>query len=167
MRKYFLGVFLIISMAFSVLNAQDVSKITGTVGKEKMIDDKLVICELGSKACMFMQVDPNLVVDVNGKKLKPEELEIGWYLEAEVEENENGERIIKALNVEPDKTVICFSSLNEKEGKEVKQMLLNKNGIKLVNLHLNSQQVYIEYDPQVISYLAIEKTITDDGHEIE
>jgi len=158
---------LIISTVFSVLIAQNDSKITGTVGKEKIIDQKLVICELGSKACMFMQVDPNLIIDVNGKKLKPEELEIGWYLEADIEKNENGERIIKALNVDPDKTVICFSSLNEEEGKEVKQMLLNKNGIKLVNLHLESQQVYIEYDPQVISYSAVEKTITDDGYEIE
>jgi len=154
-------------MVSQALNAQDVSKIIGTVGKEKFIDDKLVICELGSKACMFIKVDPDLGIDVNGKILKPDELEIGWYLKAEVEEKENGERIIKALKVEPDKTVICFSSLNEKEGKEVKQMLLNENGIKLVELHPESQQVYIEYDPQVISYSAIEKTITDDGHEIE
>ena len=141
--------------------------ITGTVGKEHMVGDKLVICELGTQACMFLDVDPNLQIKIDGKEYKPRDLQVGWYVQATVEYKKDSQGVIKRLMVDPRKTVICFTELNDKQNDNLQKQLKKVKGIQKVEMYLKSKQAYIEYDPQIISYQKIEKIIVDAGYKIE
>jgi hypothetical protein len=168
MKTKFLYTFAaLILFAFSSLLAQESKLITGTIGKEHMVGKKLVICELGTQACMFLDIDPDLEIKVEGKKYKPEELQVGWYAQAEVETRENINQVITDLTVDPRKTIICFSNLDDKQSKALEKHLQGTKGIGLVKTYLKSRQVYIEYDPKTISYPDIENLIVRAGYKIE
>ncbi len=151
----------------SALLAQNIKTVFGTVGKENIIGKQLVICELGSQACMFLDVDPNLHISIDGKTYKPQDLQVGWYVKAQVEKRKNGDKVITGLEIDPNKTVICFSELSKAQGVAVEKLLARTKGIKKVTLYLKSKQVYLEYDPSIISYPQIEKVITGNGYKIE
>jgi len=168
MKTTFLNTFAaIILIAFSSLMAQESKLITGTIGKEHMVGKKLVICELGTQACMFLDIDPNLETMINGKTYKPQELQVGWYLQAEVSKDQKADQLISRLDVDPNKTIVCFTELNEHQNKALEKQLREIKGIKRVKTYLKSRQVYIEYDQKTISYPEIENQITGLGYKIE
>lgn len=172
MKKRSIQIFIIaltlgVISAVANLLAQESKLITGTIGKEHMVGDKLVICELGTQACMFLDVDPALKIEVDGKTVKTEDLQVGWYVQAKVETRNNLNQVITGLTVDPRKTIFCFTSLNAQNAKALKKQLQNTKGIGLVKSYLKFRQVYIEYDPRTISYPDIENLIVRAGYKIE
>jgi len=57
--------------------------------------------------------------------------------------------------------------LQKGQNKELKDVLTNTEGVKTYSLNNESNQVYIEYDHNIISYLELENKIANAGLEIE
>jgi hypothetical protein len=165
--KFFIINVMLTMFVVTILMGKENKSITGTVGKEHMVGKQLVICELGTQACMFLDIDPDLQIKVDGKTYEPQELQVGWYIQAEVEIKHNLAQVITRLTVDTNKTIICFSSLNEQQTKTLQNILQKTNGIKLVKTYLESKQLYIEYNPKTISYPEIENRIVREGFNIE
>jgi hypothetical protein len=145
------------------VNGQENIKVIGTVGDKNPQSDRMVICELGTQACMPVGIDTNMTTIYKGKETGLKELPFGLYLEVEL----SNENVIRNISVDETKTVICFTKLsNEKEGKLFG--LLNKtDGIKKFKTYPESKQVYIEFHPDIISYKDIEDLIKKEGFELE
>lgn len=151
----------------TILADQKSRLITGTVGKEHLLGKKLVICELGTQSCTLVGFDPDLQVEVNGKMYKPKDFQVGWYVQAEVATDDTQSYVLTSLTVDPGKTIICLSSLNKQQSKSLEEYLLNTEGITVAASYLNFKQVYIEYQPNTISYTQIEDLIVRAGFKIE
>ncbi|HGY56745.1 MAG TPA: heavy-metal-associated domain-containing protein [Caldithrix abyssi] len=166
-RLYMILPLLFLSLLATSSIGQNSKLITGTVGKEHMVGEKLVVCELGSQACLFLSLDPGLTITVDGKEYKAKDLQVGWYVQAKVETVEKLGQTITDLVVDPTKTIICFTSLTEEDSEVVEKQLLAVKGIYKVKPYLESKQIYIEYNPDSISYPEIEKLIIRSGYKIE
>ncbi|NSW46510.1 MAG: hypothetical protein HPY79_11910 [Bacteroidales bacterium] len=75
---------LIFGVSIANIYAQETEKIIGTVGGEKLGDDGIVICVLGTQACMPVQIDKNMTVKYNGEETKLTDLPFALYIEAEL-----------------------------------------------------------------------------------
>jgi hypothetical protein len=115
----------ILVIGFSVTNiyAQDSEKVTGTVGGEKLGDDGIVICVLGTQACMPVKIDKSMTVEYNGKETKITNLPFALYLEADIVAESN---TIRTIKVDPSKTVICFAERKTNHDKELSKLLNNR-----------------------------------------
>jgi len=156
-------IFLIIFLAGC---SQNKEKVTGTIGKEKLGNDKIVICVFGTKACLPVKIDPEQTIKYQGKETKLTELPFGLYLEAEMIVDKEGKKI-KNISIDESKTVICFIGLNNNQEPKLSQLLKDIKGIKNFKIHSESSQVYIEYEPNTISYKDLENKIINEGFELE
>jgi Heavy-metal-associated domain. len=147
--------------------AQKTNQVTGTIGNEKPGNDKIVICVFGTKACMPVKIDTTMTARYQGKDTKLTNLPFGLYLEATIAEDKAGGKIIKKINVDETKTVICFTELKKKQENKLNDVLSKTKGVNNFNIHPESSQVYIEYNPKTISYNELENTIKKAGYELE
>ena len=93
--------------------AQETHKVKGTTGNEKMGKDKIVICVLGTKACMPVKIDTSMTVKYQNKDTKLTDLPFGLYLEADIIDNKANGKMVKNISVVETKTVICFTELKK------------------------------------------------------
>lgn len=147
--------------------AQETNKIIGTIGNEKMDKEKIVICVLGTKACMPVKIDTSMTVKYQNKDKKLPDLPFGLYLEAELINNKDNGKIVRDIRTDETKTVICFTELKKEQEKKLSNVLRKIEGVYNYELHTESEQVYIEYDPQIITYKNLENKIKEAGFELE
>ncbi len=147
--------------------AQETHKIKGTIGNEKMGKDKIVICVLGTKACMPVNIDTNMTVKYQDKDTKLTDLPFGLYLEADITDDMPNGKTVKSVSVDETKTVICFTELKKEQENKLSDALRKTKGVNDFEIHLESGQVYIEYTPQIIAYKDLESAIKKEGFELE
>jgi hypothetical protein len=153
---------LIFGVSIANIYAQKTEKVIGTVGGEKLGDDGIVICVLGTQACMPVQIDKNMTVKYNGEETKLTDLPFALYLEAEL----NGNKIT-TINIDERKTVICFAEHKEGDDEKLTVLLNGIKGLKKFKLYRNSNQVLIEYNPKQIAYSELEAKIKNAGFILE
>ena len=147
--------------------AQETHKIKGTIGNEKMGKDKIVICVLGTKACMPVKIDTSMTVRYQNKDTKLTDLPFGLYLEADIIDNKANGKMVKNISVVETKTVICFTELKKEQENKLSYVLRKIKGVNDFEIHSESGQVYIEYTPQIITYKDLENRIKEAGFELE
>ncbi|MCX7737473.1 MAG: hypothetical protein N2319_12275 [Candidatus Kapabacteria bacterium] len=147
--------------------AQTSEKVIGTIGKEKIGSDAIVICVYGTAACMPVKIDSTMTVVYQGKKTKLTGLPFGLYLEANIALDQNKESIIKSLNIDETKTVICFTELEKKQRTILKTLLKKIQGVKDFKIISKSKQAYIKFEPRIISYNELENKIKNVGFSLE
>ncbi len=95
--------------------AQEMNKIKGTIGNEKMGKDKIVICVLGTKACMPVKIDTSMTVKYQNKDTKLTDLPFGLYLEADIIDDKPNGKTVKSISIDETKTsstiLSTFSSI--------------------------------------------------------
>lgn len=155
--------FLLIANSYT----QETHKIKGTIGNEKMGEDKIVICVLGTKACMPVRIDTSMTVKYHDKATKLPNLPFGLYLEADIINNNPNGKTLKSISIDETKTVICFSELKKEQENKLKGVLRNIKGVNNFKIHSKSGQVYIEYTPKIIAYKDLENRIKEAGFELE
>ena len=162
--KNALLIVLILGLSVTSISEQKTKKVVGTVGGEKLGDNGLVICVLGTQACMPVQIDNNMTVEYNGKKTKLTDLPFALYLEADIEVDSNK---IKSIKVDERKTVICFVEHRQGDHEKLTKLLNQIDGIEDFKLYRQSNQVLIEYNPKQIAYRVLEEKIKSEGFKIE
>jgi len=160
-------ILILVFLLTSLIYAQNKNTIIGTVGKEHMVGNKLVICELGTQACMFFDLAPQLKIKVNNRYLQPQQLQVGWYVEVDTAKTDNGNYIIRNIKVDPTQTIFCFSELDEKQMKPLQSLLTTIKGIDSVKVFLQSKQVFVKYNPREVNYRQIESNLKQAGYKIE
>lgn len=139
------------------------ANVIGTICNEKIIGDKLFICEYGTQICRPTTFESRIDVDNLIRTMDPQELKIGWYVEAEIDSTNH----LKRIKIDQHKTIICFLNSIEKESNYIKRLLENTRGIKSVDMNTKSSQANIEYDQFTISYNEIVKTMKEANFEVE
>lgn len=155
---------LIFGLSIANIQAQETEKVIGTVGGEKLGDDGIVICVLGTQACMPVQIDKTMTVEYNGTKTKLTDLPFALYLEADIAVGNNK---IKAISVDERKTVICFAEHKQGDDKKLSKLLNQIDGIENFKLYPKSNQVLIEYNPKKIAYRDLEDKVKNEGFKLE
>lgn len=155
--------FLLIAKSY----AQETNKIKGTIGNEKMGKDKIVICVLGTKACMPVGIDTSMTVKYQDKDTKLTDLPFGLYLEADVVNDKANGKVVKNIIVDETKTAICFTELKKEQENKLSDMLRKIKGVTDFEIHSEFGQVYIAYDPKTIAYKDLENAIRKEGFELE
>ena len=147
--------------------AQETHKIKGTIGNEKMGKDKIVICVLGTKACMPVKIDASMTVKYQNKDTKLTDLPFGLYLEAGIIDDKPNGKTVKSISIDETKTVICFTELKKEQENKLSDVLRKTKGVSDFEIHSESSQVYIAYNPPTISYKDLENRIKEAGFELE
>ncbi|HKM94525.1 MAG TPA: hypothetical protein VJY41_12800 [Prolixibacteraceae bacterium] len=155
--------FLIISLSIANIYAQETEKVVGTVGGEKLGDDGIVICVLGTQACMPVQIDKNMTVKYNGEETKLTDLPFALYIEAELNDNNK----ITTIKIDERKTVICFVEHKEGDNEKLTTLLNGIKGVEDFKLYRKSNQVLIEYNPKQIAYSELEAKVKNAGFILE
>ncbi|MCB2212182.1 hypothetical protein KQI52_08745 [bacterium] len=158
---------LLVLVGFGTGFADESQVLTGTIGKEKLDDQTIVICELGTQACLPVSIDGDLKVQLNGENTSVLDIPIGTFVEVTYSITLEGQRSVSQIEADPTKTIVCFMSLGESEVESVSRLLENQHAISSFEFISSSKQVLIEYEPDSISYFEIEKLITDAGFVIE
>ena len=153
---------LIIGLSIANIYAQGTEKVIGTVGGEKLGDDGIVICVLGTQACMPVQIDKTMTVKYNGKNTKLTDLPFALYLEAEL----NGNKIT-TIKIDERKTVICFAEHKVGDDEKLAGLLNGIKGVENFKLYHQSNQVLIEYNPKQIAYSELEAKVKNSGFILE
>ena len=115
---------------------------------------------------MPVNIDTNMTVKFQGKDTRLTQLPFGLYIEAELAQNTNGNKI-KNLVIDENKTVICFAELKEGHDKKLNELLINIKGVNDFELNTSSSQVFIEFNSAVITYKDLENKIKKSGFELE
>lgn len=147
--------------------AQETHKIKGTIGNEKMDEEKIVICVLGTKACMPVNIDTSMNVKYQNKDTKLTDLPFGLYLEADIITDKTNRKMVRDISIDETKTVICFTELKKEQEFKLSDVLRKIKGVNDFEIHSESGQVYIEYTPQIIAYKDLESAIKKEGFELE
>lgn len=142
--------------------AQETQRVVGTVGGEKLGEDGMVICVLGTQACMPVQIDKNMTAKYNGKETKLTDLPFALYLEAELDGNK-----ITTIKIDERKTVICFAEHKEGDDEKLTALLKGIKGVEDFKLYRKSDQVLIEYNPEQIAYRELEAKVINAGFILE
>jgi hypothetical protein len=153
---------LIFGVSIANIYAQETEKVIGTVGGEKLGDDGIVICVLGTQACMPVQIDKTMTVKYNGKETKLTDLPFALFLEAEL----NGNKIT-TLKIDERKTVICFAEHKDGDDEKLTNLLNGIKGVEKFKLYRKSNQVLIEYNPKQIAYSELEAKVKNSGFILE
>lgn len=167
MIKIILTLALITIISAQNLIAEKTENVTGTIGKEKMGSDKIVICVYGTAACMPVNIDTKMTVVYKGKQTKLTDLPFGLYLEADIAKGKNNESIIRKLIIDETKTVICFTELDKKQQSKLSKLLKKKKGVKDFKINTDSKQVYIKFEPKIITYQDLENNLKKAGFNLE
>lgn len=154
---------LIFGLSIANIYAQETEKVVGTVGGEKLGDDGIVICVLGTQACMPVQIDKSMTVKYKGKETKLTDLPFALYLEAGLNDNNK----IITINIDERKTVICFTELKKGDDEKLTGLLKGINGVEDFRLYRKSNQVLIEYNPKQIAYRELEAKVKNAGFILE
>jgi len=144
-------------------NAQETKKVLGTVGNEKLGDDRIVICVLGTQACMPVNIDKTMTVEYQGEDTKLTDLPFAIYLEANIDDNNK----ITSISIDEKKTVICFAEHKKGDDEKLTRLLKEINGVENFKLYPKSNQVYIEYNPTELSYASLEGKVKSAGFILE
>jgi hypothetical protein len=163
----FIGIFLLSFLNITIAYAQENERVVGTIGNEKMGNDKIVICVYGSAACMPVNVDTSMTVIFNGHAAKITQLPFGLYIDARIVRDAHGKDIVKEIKINENKTVICFSSLRDGQDKQLDEILSKIKGVKNFKFNNKSNQVYIEFDHKIVTYLELEGKIKKAGYNLE
>ncbi|MCL5029125.1 MAG: hypothetical protein M1480_08915 [Bacteroidetes bacterium] len=147
--------------------AQETHKVKGSIGNEKMGKDKIVICVLGTKVCMPVNIDTNMTVKYQDKDTKLTDLPFGLYLEANIIGDKPNGKTVKSVSIDETKTVICFTELKEEQEKKLSDVLRKTKGVNYFEIHPESGQVYIAYNPKTIAYKDLENRIKEAGFDLE
>ena len=147
--------------------AHGTNKIMGTIGKEKMGKDKIVICVLGTKACMPVNIDTSMTVKYQNKDTKLTDLPFGLYLEADIIDDKPNGKTVKSISVDETKTAICLTKLKKEQESKLSNVLRKIKGVSDFEIHMETSQVYIAYDPRTIAYKDLESAIKKEGFELE
>lgn len=147
--------------------AQEAKIIKGTIGNEKMGKEKIVICVLGTKACMPVNIDTTMTVKYQNKDTKLTDLPFGVYLEADIIADKPNGKTVRDISIDETKTVICFTELKKEQENKLINVLRKTKGISDFEIHSESSQVYIAYNPRTISYKDLENRIKEAGFELE
>jgi len=160
---------LLILALISLISVQNLlaEKIIGTIGKEKMGNDNIVICVYVTAACMPVNIDTNMTVAYQGKQTKITDLPFGLYLEADIAKGKNNESIIRKLLIDETKTVICFTELDKKQQSKLSKLLKKIKGVKDFKINPESKQVYIKFEPHIITYNELENNFKKAGFSLE
>lgn len=158
------AIVLFFSLAITSIYAQEVKKVIGTVGGEKLGDDGMVICVLGTQACWPVQIDTTMTVEYNGKVTKLVDLPFALYLETDIDVGTNR---IKTIQVDESKTVICFAERNIDHEEKLTRLLNEIHGVEDFKFYQESNQVLIEYNPKLITYSALEGKVKNAGFNLE
>lgn len=158
---------LLLAVSGTLIHAQKTEKIFGTIGNEKMGKDKIVICVYGTAACMPVNIDTTMTIKYQGKETKFTQLPFGLYLEAETTGEKSGIKSIKNIVIDENKTVMCLAKMKEGQNKKLNKLITNIQGVKRYKLNTNSNQVYIEFDSNIIAYKDLENKIKQAGYELE
>lgn len=170
MKKKFSKIILLMFTVYFVsvnIFAQETNKITGTIGNEKMGDDKIVICVYGTAACMPVNIDTNMTVKFKSKETKLTKLPFGLYIEADVARDKSGINVVKKIVIDKNKTVICLTELKEEQHKKLNELLTSIKGVNSYELNTRSNQIFIEFNYKVIAYNDLENKIKEAGFELE
>ena len=147
--------------------AQETHKVKGTIGNEKMGKDKIVICVLGTKACMPVKIDTSMTVKYQNKDTKLPDLPFGLYLEADITDDKPNGKTVESVSIDETKTVICFTELKKEQENKLSDVLRKTKGVNDFEIHSESGQVYIAYNPKTIAYKDLENRIKEAGFELE
>jgi hypothetical protein len=147
--------------------AQETHKVKGTIGNEKMSKDKIVICVLGTKACMPVKIDTSMTIKYHNKDTKLTDLPFGLYLEADISDDKPSGKTVKSISIDETKTVICFTELKKEQKSKLTNVLRKIKSVSDFEIHSESSQVYIAYNPRTISYKDLENRIKEAGFELE
>ncbi|MBS4033473.1 MAG: hypothetical protein KGZ85_03325 [Ignavibacterium sp.] len=170
MKRIFNKIILLMFTVYFVsanIFAQETNKITGTIGNEKMGDDKIVICVYGTAACMPVNIDTNMTVKFQDKETKLTELPFGLYIEANIARDKSGINVVKKIVIDENKTVICLTELKEEQHKKLNELLTSLKGINKYELNTKSNQIFIEFNSNDIAYKDLENKIKEAGFELE
>lgn len=146
---------------------QKSESVKGTIGSRKPDKGVLVICVLGTKACMPVNIDTSMTVKYQNKDTRLTELPFGLYLEADIIKDTTNGKILKDITIDETKTVICFTELKKEQENKLSSVLRNTKGINDFEIHSESGQVYIKYTSQIIAYKELESAIKNAGFELE
>jgi hypothetical protein len=149
----------------SNISAQNVSKVKGTIGKEKS-NDMIVICVLGTKACLPLVTNESMKTLLNGELTSLKDLPTGIYIEVDLKKTD-GKNLLKSISTDINKTVICFLEINEKIEQELISVLEKTSGVNNYTFYDSSSQVLIDYNHAIIDYKELKNTIIDAGFKIE
>ncbi len=147
--------------------AQDTNKVKGTIGNEKMGKDEIVICVLGTKACMPVKIDTTITVKYQNKDTKLTDLPYGLYVEADIIYDKANGKVIKNISINETKTAICFTKLQKEQENKLRYVLRKIKGVNDFEIHTESGQVYIAYNPKAVAYKDLESEIKKEGFELE
>lgn len=165
--KSILTVHIVGLIATTSIMAQQNVTVTGTIGKEKAQGDRIVVCVLGTQACMPVRVDTTQRINVGGSLRRLNELPMGLYVEAKIKRTLEGLSTIEALMVDDNKTVLCFDSLSAGESVRLRQLLLSTEGVKEVEVVNSSRQALIEFDSRRLPYQSLEIMVNNAGFALE
>lgn len=158
---------LLLAVSGTLIHAQKTEKIIGTIGNEKMGKDKIVICVLGTKACMPVKIDTNMTVKYRNRDSRLTDLPFGLYLEADVVNDKPNGKTVKSISIDETKTVICFTELKKEQENKLTNVIRKIEGVSDFEIHSESGQVYIAYNPRMITYKDLESRIKQAGYELE
>lgn len=147
--------------------AQQNMFIKGTIGKEKAHGDEVVICVLGTQACMPVHIDTTQRMNVAGSVKKLNELPTGLYVEARINKTPQGLNTIAALRVDENRTVLCFDSLSSGESARLRRLLLSTEGVKKLEAVNSSRQALVDFDSKTITYQNLESLVSKAGFALE
>ncbi len=170
MKSIFNKMKVIVLILFLLLEngcAQETNNIKGTIGNEKTGKDKIVICVLGTKACMPVKIDTSMTVKYQNKDTKLTDLPFGLYLEAGIIDDKPKGKTVKSISIDETKTAICFTKLKKEQESKLSNVLRKIKGVSDFEIHMETSQVYIAYDPKIIAYKDLESAIKKEGFELE
>jgi|GEM_PF-3474737 len=140
--------------------------IKGTFCK-KNSDEMISVCVLGTGDYIPVKIDEGKKINLNGRMVGIDDLLVGIYIEADLEEPIDGRSIIKNIKADNDKTVFSFSEINKNNIMQLKKLLENTMGVINFKFYGSSLQVLVEYNHKLVTCQSIEKAISDAGLKLE
>ena len=140
--------------------------IKGTFCKNN--DDEMVsVCVLGTGDNIPVKIDEGKKINLNGKMVGIDDLLVGIYIEADLEEPVDGRSTIKNIKADNDKTVFSFSEINKNNIMKLKKLLENTMGVINFKFYGSALQVLVKYNHKLVSCQSIEEAISDAGLKLE
>jgi hypothetical protein len=108
-----------------------------------------------------------MTIKYHNKDTKLTDLPFGLYLEADISDDKPSGKTVKSISIDETKTVICFTELKKEQKSKLTNVLRKIKSVSDFEIHSESSQVYIAYNPRTISYKDLENRIKEAGFELE